>query len=265
MSVKQETGGSTNDPMQPVDKPGLQAKLTDPNRPFMRWLTFAAAIAAVVAIPLSIIASRSSTPTVQRGGSAAAPVREPDPTADVAAKRDDALGVALIEQPFACNGGARQFGFVTGAAPGETITFADDAGSDYLPGKADTSGRLVIQWECRPADAIQAVHLSAVGGTSGRRVAIAVVQVIAGTKGEQVVVSLDAGEKSFLATSPKVNDMTETQLANGEPVTVYCTATGPAVGTDSNWSLILRKGDAGFVPSAHLAKTSSSLPRCGPK
>ncbi|MGB5758187.1 MAG: hypothetical protein WBM50_14815 [Acidimicrobiales bacterium] len=81
-----------------------------------------------------------------------------------------ALRVNLVENPFACNGEARIFGGLTGAEPGEQVTFTSPQATDIAPGTADADGALSIRWVCAPDKAGTTWEVTATGVSSGRSV-----------------------------------------------------------------------------------------------
>ena len=78
------------------------------------------------------------------------------------------LGVVFTENPFRCDGQGRGFGRITGALPGETVSFWSAQVADLSAGAADAAGELPIRWLCDPQEAGQNWELTATGNTSGR-------------------------------------------------------------------------------------------------
>ncbi len=94
---------------------------------------------------------------------------EGDPAADPGAA-PAALTVELIEDPFVCNSEGRVFGGLSGADPGEDVTFTSPQASAIKNGTADANGDLSIRWSCTPDQAGTVWELTATGVTSGRSV-----------------------------------------------------------------------------------------------
>lgn len=84
------------------------------------------------------------------------------------------LSVSFTENPFRCDGGVRQFGRVSGAAAGETITFTSPSLGELLPGTADGNGGVNIQWVCGPPGVGTTWTVNARGTTTGRTVSFQV-------------------------------------------------------------------------------------------
>ena len=75
---------------------------------------------------------------------------------------------SVSSSPFVCDGVKRAIGTLTGAAPNEQVTFASPGVTDFVPGSADGSGRLGLNWVCDPADAGTTWSVTATGTTSGK-------------------------------------------------------------------------------------------------
>lgn len=85
------------------------------------------------------------------------------------------LSVTFTENPFTCDGGpSRTFGRVSGARPGETVTFFSPQLGTLLPGIADGSGSLSIIWQCAPSDAGSTWTVTGTGQSSGATVTFTV-------------------------------------------------------------------------------------------
>jgi pimeloyl-ACP methyl ester carboxylesterase len=84
------------------------------------------------------------------------------------------LSVSFTENPFTCDGGLRTFGTISGATPGETITFTSSPPLTLASGAANSSGQLAIKWQCTPAE-VQTWSVTARGASSGRTVTFSVV------------------------------------------------------------------------------------------
>ncbi len=80
------------------------------------------------------------------------------------------LTANLVENPFACNGEARIFGGLTGAEPGEEVTFTSPQATDIASGTADDEGALPIRWVCGPDKVGTTWEVTATGAGSGRSV-----------------------------------------------------------------------------------------------
>ncbi|MGH1488101.1 MAG: hypothetical protein ACRBK7_01700 [Acidimicrobiales bacterium] len=78
------------------------------------------------------------------------------------------LQVSLIENPFICDGGTRQFAELGGAAPNEEVTFNSPQSANIKSGTADANGALPIRWQCDPEQAGTTWELTAAGVTSGK-------------------------------------------------------------------------------------------------
>ncbi|MBK8078173.1 MAG: hypothetical protein IPK24_22115 [Kineosporiaceae bacterium] len=102
------------------------------------------------------------------------------------------LSVSLSENPFRCDGGTRALGTLSGAAPGERITFSSPEVSNLSPGTASASGTLPLRWQCDPGDVGTTWHVTATGQSSGRRVTFSVGSV--GTPAPPPPVQAAAGE-----------------------------------------------------------------------
>lgn len=77
------------------------------------------------------------------------------------------LSISLSENPFLCDGGTRALGTLSGASPGERVTFASPTVSGLLPGNADGAGRIALKWQCNPAEGGQTWNVTATSA-SGR-------------------------------------------------------------------------------------------------
>jgi hypothetical protein len=63
------------------------------------------------------------------------------------------LTVMLTEDPFRCDGGTREVGYVSGAAPGERVQFSSPQLGPLSTGTAGSDGRVPLNWVCQPSDA----------------------------------------------------------------------------------------------------------------
>ena len=114
-------------------------------------------------------ANSGRTATVEFSGKAAATTTTTS-TTTTAAANPKSLDVSFSENPFACDNQRRPFGSVFNASPGETVTFVADGIGDLLPGTADNSGRVTINWRCQAWHVDTTWKLTATGQTSGRTV-----------------------------------------------------------------------------------------------
>lgn len=81
-------------------------------------------------------------------GNQPAPGQPAQPPATV-----ERLTVTLTENPFRCDGGSRELGYVSGAAPGEQITFSSPQLGTLHTGTAGQDGQVPLTWLCQPSDA----------------------------------------------------------------------------------------------------------------
>jgi hypothetical protein len=79
------------------------------------------------------------------------------------------LDIRLDENPFRCDGSSHHLGLLSGAQPGETITFASPTVSGMLSGRASSSGTLNLIWQCQPSEVGQSWEVTASGTSSGRQ------------------------------------------------------------------------------------------------
>jgi LGFP repeat len=92
------------------------------------------------------------------------------------------LAYVLTENPFVCNGTSHGFGKITGANPGETITFTAPGVSGLLNGAANAAGELNLIWQCNAGEGPW--QLTARGSSSGKTVTVPIVGTgSAGTTG----------------------------------------------------------------------------------
>jgi hypothetical protein len=91
------------------------------------------------------------------------PGQAPPPAATV-----ERLTVTLTENPFRCDSGTRELGYVGGAVHGERITFSSPQLGTLNTGTAGPDGRVPLTWVCQPSDAgssWQVIARSASGAT----------------------------------------------------------------------------------------------------
>lgn len=92
------------------------------------------------------------------------------PASDTTVVDPNALRVTVIEDPFVCDGGTREFALIGGADPNESVSFTSPQASGLRSGEADVNGDLPIRWQCDPAQAGTTWELTATGESSGRSV-----------------------------------------------------------------------------------------------
>ena len=63
------------------------------------------------------------------------------------------LRIVLTESPFVCDGTRHALGFLSGATPGEKVSFSSPGLSGLSPGQADSYGSLHLIWQCEKAKA----------------------------------------------------------------------------------------------------------------
>lgn len=81
-----------------------------------------------------------------------------------------ALTVTVTEDPFSCDGTAREFAQLSGADPNEEVAFSSPQSPGLRSGTADADGNLPVRWSCEPTQAGTVWELTATGVTSGRTV-----------------------------------------------------------------------------------------------
>jgi len=83
---------------------------------------------------------------------------------------------------FVCSGGAsRSIGTLSGAQPGETVTFTSPELGALLDGHANSAGQVGLIWQCNPNEAGTTWHVNAAGSTSGRTTTFTVNGTSSGT------------------------------------------------------------------------------------
>ncbi len=102
--------------------------------------------------PITVSPEESTTSTVQKVGGE--------------------LTAVVTEDPFVCNGQAREFGKLSGAEPNEEIGFTSPQATGISSGNADANGERAIRWSCTPDQAGTTWELTATGKTSGRTVTV---------------------------------------------------------------------------------------------
>lgn len=80
------------------------------------------------------------------------------------------LQIAVAEDPFICDGGVRPFATISGAEPGEQVTFTSPQSSGIQPGTAAEDGTLPIRWQCDPEQIGTTWDITAAGVVSGKSV-----------------------------------------------------------------------------------------------
>lgn len=129
----------------------------NPNESGRSWTVTAKGISSRRSATFTVTGSGSSGPAPQPQ----APQPQPVPQAGQ-------LNISLSENPFLCDGPSRGFGRLSGAAPGERITFSSPDVSGMLPGTANGNGELPLIWQCNPNEAGQSWRVTARGQSSGR-------------------------------------------------------------------------------------------------
>ena len=155
------------------------------------------------------------------------------------------LTVTLTENPFRCDGGTREVGYVDGAVPGEQITFSSPQLGTLHTGTASGNGQVPLTWVCQPSDAgtdWQVIGRSADGATVSFTVTGALVATP--SSGQQVywhhVYHTCANGKCGLRlhTGPGYSSYPVTRvLVDGDAVGIVCQARGePVSGIDGSSS-----------------------------
>jgi len=158
------------------------------------------------------------------------------------------LTVTLTENPFRCDSGTRSLGYVSGAVPGEQITFSSPQLGTLHTASASPDGRVPLTWVCQPSDA--GTSWQVIGrGTNGSTVSFTVTGAPAETpssssSGQQVywhhVYHTCANGKCGLRlhTGPGYSGYGVTRvLADGDAVGIVCQARGePVSGIDGSSS-----------------------------
>jgi hypothetical protein len=117
----------------------------------------------------------------------------------------------MVEDPFICDGNRRAVATVSGALAGETIRFVTPAFGDLLPGSADSSGAVTVNWRCDAALAGGAITVIATGATSGRTVSFTVTEMAPAptstlatpTTATPAVLSVALNENPFVCTGER--------------------------------------------------------------
>ena len=158
------------------------------------------------------------------------------------------LTVTLTENPFRCDGGTRILGYVSGAVPGEQVTFRSPQLGSLRAANAGRDGRISLTWECQPSDA--GTKWQVIGrGANGTTVSFTVTGAPAATpsnssSGQQVywhhVYHTCANGKCGLRlhTGPGYSAYPVTRvLVDGDAVGIVCQAHGePVSGIDGSSS-----------------------------
>ena len=77
------------------------------------------------------------------------------------------LNLTVTENPFRCDGQSRVFGQLSGALPGETLSYSSVPPQTLTNGVADSNGDHPLDWQCNPGDSGPDT-LTARGLSSGR-------------------------------------------------------------------------------------------------
>jgi hypothetical protein len=112
------------------------------------------------------------------GGDDAAPSEQP---VEEATPDPNALVVELIEDPFVCDGGTREFARLTNAEPNEQVAFVSPQSPNLRAGTADETGTVTMRWVCDSAQAPTVWEIAATGATSNRSVVFAFRGVVEAT------------------------------------------------------------------------------------
>lgn len=142
-------------------------------------------VVAVVALGLAarsvfnsgddVATTETIDPETAADGTVTDPETDVDQTPDTTALPDpNQLLISLTEDPFICDGGVRPFANLSGAAPGEEVSFASPQSSGILPGTAEADGSLTIRWQCDPEQVGTMWDIVATGVTSGKSVAFSI-------------------------------------------------------------------------------------------
>ncbi len=115
----------------------------------------------------AIVPSPATAPTTPSAATVVPPPTTPPPP-----PATSALGVVFTEQPFLCDGSLHPFGSITGAQPGEFITFYSPEVPNLVNGSANSNGELTMQWQCEPHEVGMNWSLTATGATSGRTITL---------------------------------------------------------------------------------------------
>ena len=117
------------------------------------------------------------------------------------------LNIQLQSPDFECDGTAREFGTISGAAPDEEIAFTSPQSPNLRTGQADANGELPIRWSCTPDQVGMVWELTATGVTSG-------------LSGTVVFTGVAAGDAAPAETTTTVSAETTTTAASETTTTV---------------------------------------------
>lgn len=84
------------------------------------------------------------------------------------------LAVTMLEEPFVCDGTARDVAQFENFAPDEVVDFSSDESSNLIDGRADGQGALTARWQCVGADVGKQWQLTATGVDSQRSATITI-------------------------------------------------------------------------------------------
>lgn len=84
------------------------------------------------------------------------------------------LTVTITENPFSCDGEARQFAVLNGATAGAEIAFTSPQASNIRSGTADANGDLAVRWVCSPDQVGTVWDLTATEAETNRSVDFAI-------------------------------------------------------------------------------------------
>ncbi len=165
--------------VSPANDPLRQGKADDDGQLLVRWkcdaadagtewnLTATGATSAkTVSFSFAGKAAGSTSGGTGSGGDAGSDSggdsgSDPDPSTQ--------LSVAVIENPFICDGDARPVATLSNLGSQEVVTFSSSDGTSYRNGRATTSGDLTVRWQCDEGES-KTWNLTATGQTTGRTV-----------------------------------------------------------------------------------------------
>ncbi len=78
------------------------------------------------------------------------------------------LTIVLLAPTFACDSQTKPLGTISGAEPGEAISFSSPQAESIRSGTADAAGNLDINWNCNDQESSVTWTVTATGETSGR-------------------------------------------------------------------------------------------------
>lgn len=78
-----------------------------------------------------------------------------------------AIALSASDYTITCDSATHPLGSITGAQPGERVTFTSPEVGGLLPGTADGSGSIRLIWTCDASEVGSTWHVTARGGVSG--------------------------------------------------------------------------------------------------